>query len=154
MLGALWMIFRTGLIVFYGASGRVNIQDQAAVAFTTMTEELHQAQSVTAASGSAVTFTADINNDGVNETIQYTWSGTAGAALNRVSGTQTLPLIRSINNPPPLATNPVFHYYGANNSDLGISPTLSSVKLIQIEVYSTSGSETFRLRTKVLLRCL
>jgi hypothetical protein len=154
MLGALWTIFRTGLITFYGTEDRQNIFSQTSNAFTVMTNELHQATSITAASGSAVTFIADLNSDGVNETIQYTWSTTAGNPLNRVSGAQTVALIRSINNPPPLSTTPVFHYYGANNTDLGTSPTLSSVRLIQIEVYTTSGSESFHLRTKVMLRCI
>ena len=154
MLGALWMIFHTGLTVFYGTAGRQNIQDQASVAFTTMTNELHQAQSITAATGSSVTFTADTNGDGVNETIQYTWSTTAGAPLNRVIGTQTTALVRSVNNPPPLTINPLFHYYGANNADLGLTPTVTQVQLILIELYTTSGSETFHLRTKVALRCI
>ena len=97
MLGAIWMIFHTGYTVFYGQYARQNIKDQASYAFLTMTNELHQAPSVTAATATSVTFTADLNNDGVNETVQYTWSGTAGQPLNRVVGTQTTGLVRSAN---------------------------------------------------------
>ena len=160
MLGAIWMIFRTGLITFYGTSDRQNISDQASVAFTTMTNELRQASSVISATGTAVRFYADVNSDGVNEDIQYIWNGTAGAPLNRVltaATTQTMALVRSVNNPLPSATNPLFHYYGANNSDLGLTPTVANVQLVLIELYTyndLSGTERFHLRTKVGLRCI
>lgn len=154
MLGAIWLIFHTGFTVFYGTVARQNIQSQASFAFATMTNELHQASSITAATDRSVTFTADTNNDGIYETIQYTWSGTAGAPLNRVSGLTTTALVRSVNNPLPLSANPLFNYFGTNNTALGTAPTVSQVRLILIDLYTTSSSETFHLRTKVQLRCI
>lgn len=154
MLGAIWVIFHTGFQVFYGTLGRQNIQSQASMAFETMTNELHQATSVTAATGTSITFTADINNDGASESVQYSWSGAAGAPLNRVVGVQTKALVRSVNNPPPSSVNPLFNYFGVNNAALGTTPTASQIRLITIDLYTTAGSETFHLRTKVFLRCI
>lgn len=154
MLGAIWMIFHAGFTVFYSSLGRQNIQGQASLAFTTMTNELHQASSITAATDKSIIFIADTNGDGLNETIEYNWSGTASAPLNRIVGSQRTALVRSVNNPSPLSANPLFDYFGANNTALGTTPTVSQVRLIAIDLYTTSGSETFHLRTKVQLRCI
>jgi prepilin-type N-terminal cleavage/methylation domain-containing protein len=96
MLGAVWTVYSTGFQVFYGQLSRYDIKDETALAFITMTNELHQASSITAATATSVTFTADLDSNGVNETIQYTWSGVVGAPLNRAVGTITRTLVRSI----------------------------------------------------------
>lgn len=154
MLGAIWVIFHTGLQVFYGTLGRQDIQSQSSAAFETMTNELRQASSVTAATAASIIFTADTNGDGVSETIQYIWSGVTAEPLERIVDAQTTVLVRSVNNPPPLATNPLFDYFGYDNVALGITPTVSQVRLIEMDLYTASSSETFHLRTKVTLRCL
>lgn len=154
MLGAIWVVYHTGYQVFYSQHSRQDIKNQASYAFITMTNELHQALSVTAATAGSMTFTADINSDGLNETITYSWSGVAGDPLNRVVGAQTLILARSVNNPPPLNDNPLFTYYGVNNADLGTSPSVSQVRLVEIDLTTKSGDESFHLRTKVKLRCI
>ncbi len=118
-----------------------------------MTNELHQALAVTAATATSLTVTADLNNDGLSETLIYSWSGVSGDPLNRNDGTNTRQLVRTVNN-SPLDTNPLFYYYGVNNADLGIAPTVSQVRLVEVDLYTTSGSETFHLRTKVQLRCI
>jgi Tfp pilus assembly protein PilV len=153
MLGAVWIIFSTAQKAFYGELRRGDIQGQASNAFAVMTNELSQAVSITAASGTAITFTADTNNDGVNETIQYSWSGVSLAPLNRVVSGLTMQLVRSVSNSPP-DTYPLFNYFGANNTALGTTPVLANIRLVQIELYSTGGSETFHLRTKVYLRAI
>jgi len=154
MLGAVWMVYSTSLKVFYGQHSRQNIKSQASYTFYNMTKELYQALSVTAATTTSLTVTMDFNGNGVNETVQYVWSGTIGAPLNRIEGTQTTALIRSVDNPIPLSSNPLFTYYGANNVALGATPVVSQIRLIAIDLYTTSGSETFHLRTKVQLKCI
>ncbi|MFH0763588.1 MAG: prepilin-type N-terminal cleavage/methylation domain-containing protein [Candidatus Omnitrophota bacterium] len=153
MLGAVWVVYNTSYNVFYGQFSRQNIKDQASRAFITITDELHQALSITTATAASITFTADMNSDGCIETIQYSWSGVSGQPLNRIVGAQTTALARSVDNPAPLADNSLFTYYGANNTRLGSSPVISQIRLVMIDLYTTSGSETFHLRTKVLLRC-
>lgn len=147
MLGAVWVIYQTGFDVYYGQISRENIKSAASLAFISMTNELRQAFSVTAATITSLTFTADIDGNGVNETIQYTWSGLAGAPLNRVAGSSTAALIRSVSS---LA----FTYYGANNALLNFPVTPSQVRLVLMDATSVSGSESFHLRTKVQLQCI
>ena len=163
MLVAVWAVYYTGYQIFFSQSSRENIKAQASTAFLTMTEELHQATVLDSATypptSLSITFTADLKSDGNPQTIQYVWSGVAGQPLNRniiVGGvvTQTIQLVRSVNNPVPLINNPLFNYFGANNTALGTTPTASQVRLVAIDLYTTSGSETFHIRTKVQLRCI
>lgn len=158
MLGAIWAIYHTGQSVFYSQYSRENIKSEAANAFYTMTNELHQAISITAATETSLTIKIDLNNDGIIETVIYSWSGVAGAPLNRNDGTNTRKLVRSVNNTVGNLdpTKNLFCYYGTSNASLGSSPSVSQVKLVAINLYTydTSGSERFHLRTKVQLRCI
>ncbi len=147
MLGAVWIIYHTGYDVFYSQYSRQNIKSQASLAFITMTNELHQALSVTAATATSLTFTMDQNNDGAYETVRYSWSGVVGDPLNRISGSDTRQLIRSV-------TSLSFGYYGANNAHLGPPIIPSQVMLVAIDCTVASGAESFHLRTKVDLRCI
>ena len=147
MLGAVWVIYSTGFDVFYGQLSRYDIKDETSLAFITMTKELHQASSVTAATATSVTFTADLDSDGVDETIQYTWSGVVGAPLNRVVGAETKTLIRSIQSI-------AFTYYNTNNVLLSVPITLANVHLVAVDATSIKGDETFHLRTKIFLQTI
>lgn len=153
MLVAVWAIYGTGYNVFYGQYARQNIKGQTSLAFITMTNELHQALSVTAATATSLTVAADINNDGLSETLIYSWSGVSGDPLNRNDGTNTRQLVRSVNN-APLDASPLFYYYGVNNADLGATPTVSQVRLVLIDLTTASGDESFHLRTKAQLKCI
>ena len=85
LVGAVWMVCNSGISVFYSQSTRTGVKGEAGKAFTTLNNELHQAVSITAATATSLSFTLDSDGDGVNESIQYSWSGTAGAPLNRIS---------------------------------------------------------------------
>jgi len=148
MLGAVWAIYSTGSKVFYGQLSRYDIKDETSLAFVTMTKELHQASSVTAATATSVTFTADIDSDGANETIQYTWSNVVGAPLNRVADDSvTRILIRSVQSI-------AFTYYNTNNVLLSVPVTLANVHLAAIDAIAVKGDETFHLRTKIFLQTI
>jgi len=153
ILAAVWTVYGAGYNVFHGQYARQNIKSQASLAFITMTNELHQALTVTAAAATSLTITADLNSDGLSETLIYSWSGASDDPLNRNDGTSTRQLVRSVNN-SPLDANPLFYYYGANNADLGVTPVVSQVRLVLIDLHTTSGDESFHLRTKVQLRCV
>lgn len=147
MLIAVWAIYSTGYKVYYGQLARENIKSQASLALTTMTGELRQALAISAATDKSITFSADIAGDGVGQSIQYIWSGVAGAPLNKVIGTTTTSLIRSVNSL-------TFTYYNTNNVILSFPVTVSQVKLVLIDATASSGSESFHLRTKVYLQCV
>ncbi len=147
MLGAVWIIYSTGFTIFYGQQSRQDIKGQVSYAFYTMTNELHQASSVTSAAATGITFTMDSNSDGVNETAQYTWSGTSGQPLNRIVSAAATELVRSVSSLS-------FTYYGANNVQLSFPVTPSQVRLVAVDLTSASGDESLRLRTKIKLRCI
>jgi prepilin-type N-terminal cleavage/methylation domain-containing protein len=147
MLGAVWVVYSTGLSVFYGQLSRYDIKDETSLAFITMTKELHQAYSITAATATSVTFTADPDSDGLDETIQYTWSGVSGAPLSRVVGVMTKTLVHSVQSIS-------FTYYNTNNVLLSVPVTLSSVHLVAVDATAVKGDETFHLRTKIFLQTI
>lgn len=147
MLGAVWLIYSAGFNVFYNQVSRYDIKDQMSLAYITMTNELHQATAITAATATSVTFTADIDSDGASETIQYTWSGTIGAPLNRVVGAATKTLVRSVQSLG-------FSYYNTDNVLLSIPVTLANVHLVAVDGTAVKGSETFHLRTNIYLQTI
>jgi prepilin-type N-terminal cleavage/methylation domain-containing protein len=147
MLGGVWTVYSVGFNVFYGQLSRYDIKDETSLAFIVMTKELHQATSVTAATATSITFTADLDSNGVSETIQYTWAGAAGAPLRRVAGAVTTNLIRFVQSVS-------FTYYNTNNILLSPPITAANVHLVAIDATAVRGDETFHLRTKTLLQTL
>lgn len=148
MLVAVWTIYHTGFTVFYNQVSRYDIKDQLSLAFITMTNELQQASSVTAATATSAVFYADINSDGIDEKIEWTWSAVSGAPLNRISNdTETKALARSI-------SAFAFSYYGVNNVLLSFPVTLSEIQLVAVDATAIKGDETFHLRTKIRMRTI
>lgn len=148
MLSAVWTIYHAGFTVFYNQVSRYDIKDQLSSAFITMTNELQQATSVTAATATSAVFYADINSDGIDEKIEWTWSGVSGAPLEeRVNDTETKALVRSI-------SAFAFSYYGANNVLLSFPVTLSEIQLVAVDAVAVKGDETFHLRTKICMRTI
>jgi prepilin-type N-terminal cleavage/methylation domain-containing protein len=148
MLGAVWAIYSAGFNIFYGQLSRYDIKDETSLAFITMTKELHQAVSVTAATATSVTFTSDPDNNGVDETIEYRWSGEARSSLERVvdDGAPKI-LVRSVQSM-------AFTYYGTNNVPLSVPVTLADVRLVAVDAIAVKGDETFHLRTKIFLQTI
>lgn len=148
MLVAVWTIYHTGFTVFYNQVSRYDIKDQLSLAFITMTNELQQATSVTAATAASAVFYADINSDGIDEKIEYAWSGVSGAPLEEIiNDTETKALARSI-------SAFAFSYYGANNVLLSFPVTLSDIQLVAVDAAAIKGDETFHLRTKIRMRTI
>ena len=150
MLGAVWAIYSTGFDVFYGQLSRYDIKDETALSFITMTRELHQASSIAAATATSVRFKADLNSDGVDEDITYTWSGASGAPLNRVVDAVTKTLIRSVQSI-------AFTYYNTGNISISApvsAPNLPNVHLVAVDAAAVKGDETFHLRTKIFLQTI
>ena len=148
MLFAVWTIYHTGFTVFYNQVSRYDIKGQLSSAFISMTNELQQAVSTAAATATSAVFYADINSDGIDEKIEYTWSGVSGAPLNRIiNDTETKALARSI-------SAFAFSYYGANNVLLSFPVTLSEIQLAAADAAAVKGDETFHLRTKIRMRTI
>jgi prepilin-type N-terminal cleavage/methylation domain-containing protein len=149
MLVAVWMVYSAGFGAFYTQLARYDIKDETSLALITITKELHQAVAVTDATASSITFTADLDNDGVNKEIQYIWAGPSGAPLNKVTdAVTTKALINSVQNF-------TLSYYGAGNILIPApvnASGLSKVRLVAIDITAVKGDEVFHLCTKVFLQ--
>ncbi len=151
LLGAIWLVFYSGSRVFYNQWSRIGIKGEASRVFFNISQELRKATSVVSATQTSFSFTLDSDNNGVDETLQYAWSGTAGTPLNRIlvlpAPSFTIPVVKSVNS---LA----FSYYDANNNLLSFPVTTSQVKLVAIDLTVVDRDETFNLRSKERLRNL
>lgn len=146
MLGAVWMVYDVGFKVFHDQFTLTGIKGEVGRLMTNISRELRTAASLTAAAEEDLTFTADSDDDGVNESVQYIWSGVPGEELSRVSS-ETMPVVRYVDSLS-------FSYYDANNDPLSFPVTASNVKEVALDITVIENDETFHLRSKVKLRNL
>lgn len=146
LAAAIWMSYQTGFDIFYDQHTRTGGKGEVGRGLVRMAEELRHATSLTSAEQTAFTFTADTDDNGVDESIQYTWSGVVGEALRRIDASTT-PLVNSVSS---LA----FSYYDASNNLLSFPVTASLVKVVSFDLTVTSGDEVFQLRSRARLRNL
>ena len=146
LLSAIWMVYNAGFKTFYAQGTRSGVKGETGRFLINISQELRKAVSLTSAQQASLTFTLDSDDNGVDETVQYIWSGVAGEALNRISGF-TIPVVNSLNNIS-------FSYYDANNSLLSSPVTASAVRLVAINLTVSDKDETFQLRSDARLRNL
>jgi prepilin-type N-terminal cleavage/methylation domain-containing protein len=91
------MIFLTGLKSWSSGRNRAQIREEANLAMEMMVRDLGQADTITVATASAITFAADVDNDNANETVAYSRDAgnnliraVAGTAIALNSDTQAL----------------------------------------------------------------
>lgn len=144
---ALWLVFNAAFGTFYSQDFRVRIKGEAGRAFIGLEKELREATSITDAQATDLTLTVDTDDDGVEETVRYTWLGTAGDPLNRVSGGATTPVVSKV-------TGLTFTYYNASNAQLSSPVTVSAARAVAFDLTVAEGDETFQLRSRARLRNL
>ena len=144
---ALWAVYKANFSAFYSQATRSNIKGETGRAMAMMATEIRQAASLTMATATNLVIAYDTDEDGNDDSVQFTWAGASGNALNRVSSSVTTPLVSSVSS---LA----FAYYNSSNTLLTFPVTLSQVKSVLITLTSTSGDETFTARSQVSLRNL
>lgn len=144
---ALWAVYKANFGAFYSQVTRSNIKGESGRALATVGNEIRQAVSLTTAAATNLVLAYDTDGDGDDDSVQFTWAGVSGNPLNRVSGGATTPLVSSVSS---LA----FAYYNSSNVLLTFPVTLSEVKSVLITLASTSGDETFTVRSQVSLRNL
>jgi prepilin-type N-terminal cleavage/methylation domain-containing protein len=88
-IGVVLLVFVVQLKTWGSSLNRATIRQQGHQALGRMVRELNQTNSITSASSSAVTFLADLDDNGSDETIMLNTSGTI---LNRTEGGVTTPL--------------------------------------------------------------
>lgn len=144
---AVWMLFSTGFGVSFDQYRRTSAKAEVSRLMIHLARELRQTTSLSSAQAAELTFVADTDKDGTDETIQYTWNGTAGQPLNRMEASVTLPFVNSVSN---LSLT----YYDSSNTELSFPVTLSQVKLVTIDLTVTDGDEIFNLRNRIKLASL
>ena len=114
---------------------------EASKALERVGEEVRSMNSMSAAASNSMTFVEDVDDDGVDETIQYSWSGVAGEDLTRQEGSITATLANNV-------TSFTIEYYDSNNDVLSFPVTASQVRAIRMSLTNARGDETFSLRTE------
>jgi len=144
LLGAIGFTFIVGLRAWDTGILSGGIKKEASYSLRIISEELKQATSITTAGLNSVTFVADLDNNGVNETISYTWSGVISADLSRIQGAVTTVLARNVQNAQ-------FQYYNINNTLLGPPPavTASLVRVVELTLQLTREGEVLQYLVKI-----
>ncbi len=142
LLGAITLTMVTGLKAWDSGILSAGVKKDASYSLRIIAEELKQATAITAANQNNMTFSADLDGNGVDETITYTWSGTAGDAFNRTEGLTTTILARD-------AQNAQFQYYNASNTLLSFPVTASQVRVVELTLQLQREAETAQYMIKV-----
>lgn len=146
LVGAVLMVYDTGFKAFYTQEKGSTLQSQAAQVVAAFSGDLRGATSLTSATATAATFTADTDANGVDESIGYSWSGTAGDDLVRAS-TASVSVAHSVQS---LALS----YYDASENLLSFPATASQVRRVGFDLTLSDGDEAFRVRSSARLRNL
>jgi hypothetical protein len=141
------MLFNTGFSTFFTQDTRIAIKGEGGRALIRIAQELREATSVTSAQQTSLSTTVDTDDNGVDEAVQYAWSGTPATPLNRTSGGATTPLVDSV-------SGLVFSYYDSSNTQLSFPVSASQVRGVGIDLTVSDDDETFRLRSRARLRNL
>jgi len=147
LLGAIWFIYFAGFKSFDSQMSRSNIKGEAGRLLENIGSELRRAVSINTAQAADLSFSLDTDGDGLNETMQYSWSGASGEPLNQTWSSLVTPAISSINSLS-------FSYYDTNNNLLTFPVTASQVILVAVDFTALNGDETFRLTGKFRIRNL
>lgn len=142
LLGAITFTFVVGLRAWDVGMLHGGIKKEASYNLRIMSEELKQATSITTANQNSIIFIADLDANGVNETITYIWSGVVGENFNRTQGATTTALARNVQNAQ-------FQYYDANNTLLSFPVTASSVRLVELTLQLKKENESIQYVSKV-----
>ncbi len=144
MVGVVGFVYRAGFQSFYFQQARSTEKGEAGPAFINLARELRASDAVTNATATGVTFTVDTDGDGLDETIQYTWSGTAGQPLQRISGS-TSAVVNTVESL-------VFSYYNSANQLLTFPVTASVVRTVVLDLTAKNQNESFHMRSQIRLR--
>lgn len=147
ILGAVWVVYDAGFRTYFDQSGRVGVKAEIGRTFAHWSQELRQAQGVSAAQQASFIFTADMNGDGAFEAIEYSWSGTAGDPLQRMEGSTIHPFVNAVDSMS-------FSYYDSGNNLLSFPVTAGDVRRVILNLTVQNQDEALTLRSQVRLRNL
>ncbi len=141
-------VFRVGLTVWGSGLDRAHLRQDSHAAVQRMTRELSQTNSITSAAAAQITFLADLDDNGSDETVSYSLSG--GNVL-RAEGSVTTVLARSVQSLG-------FTYTDLNNTVLtppggtDSQAERDTIRVIGIALGMAKNNETFNLSASIHAR--
>ncbi len=147
--GATVLMFNTGLKIWSSSKDRIDIRQNGSLAMERMIRYLELARNITTAAEDSITFTADLDNNGLDETITIAYD-----AVNKIDITiagSTTTLTRDVNNL-------VLTYYGLNTETAFTPPhpinpaDRASIRVINISITMSKGSDTVTLSSSAFCR--
>lgn len=144
LIGVFCWLLLAGFRTWVSGKTRADMVQSADRAMETMTRWISVATSITAASANSITFTGDIDNDSMQETVSFSLSGTnlqrtvGGTAITMAPNTQTLS----------------FTY--VNSAGAPIVPAdqaaRDTIRLVNVSATTSASGETVTLKSGVFCR--
>ena len=147
IIGAAILMLTTGLKIWSSDKDRLDIRQNGSLAMERITRYLELANNITAASANSITFAADINNDGTDETVAIVFSD-----VNRNINI-TIDGITAILTPDAQSFS--LSYYQSNTS-ASFTPVTQAdrdgIRVITISLTMNKGSDTVAFTSSVFCR--
>lgn len=147
LLGAVTYTFVIGLRI--GDVGMLagGVRKEASYSLQIISEELRQATAVTAAGLHTLTFQADLDGNGVVDTITYSWPDPDTAENNLVRKQGTTPKTILAHG----VQNASFQYYDSTGAALGppFPVTASAVRIVGLTLQVAEEGESVKYETKI-----
>ncbi len=140
-----WLLL-VGFKEWSSETDRINIRQEGMPAMETMVRYLGMASNITAASSTSVTFSADVDNNGSNETVTISYDAVNKKINRTISGT-TATLT-------PYVSSFSFTYYQAGQV-LFVPVTQAdrdTIKIVTITITMSKGSDTITLSSSAFCR--
>ncbi len=145
--GAATLMFTTGLKIWYSNKDRLDVRQNGSLAIEEMVRYLELSSNITAATTSSITFAADVNNDGTDETVTIAYN----------LGTQRINI--TINGATTILTPDVQSFslsYYQSNTQVSFTPVnqadRDSIRIVKISLIMNKGSDTVTLSSSAYCR--
>lgn len=147
VVSALW-VFVVGLRVWGTSRDRSQIRSESSLAMERMVRELGQASSITDADEDAITFTADLDDNGSDETVAF---GINSNKLIRTEGATQTTLASDVED-FALAYRDVDNDLMSLPADVASQSKRDSIRVITISLDMNKAEESFTLSSSVYAR--
>ncbi|MDO8536124.1 MAG: prepilin-type N-terminal cleavage/methylation domain-containing protein [Candidatus Omnitrophota bacterium] len=147
IIGAAILMLSTGLKIWNSNNNRTNIRQNGSLAMETITRYLEQANNITAASASSITFSADVNNDGTDDIITIAFAA-ANKRINITIAGATSILAPDVQNFSLL--------YYQSNTQTSFIPAIQAdrdgIRIVTISLTMSKGNDTVTLSSSAFCR--
>lgn len=139
------VVFLTGLKAWSSGLNRTGIREEGSIAMERMMRDLSQASNITAATAATITFTADVDNDSVNETV--TFSRDVDNNLIRTVDGSAITLT-------PNAQALAFSYTDLNNTSIvpASQADRDTIRVVTMALTMSKSGETYTLSSSAYTR--